>query len=273
MFVDFFGVCFDQIFNQAAKFRYMFGGKAQDAAGDPHDDRRRLQRRAPSTRRAPITSSPGPGLKVVVPSNAYDAKGLLIQAIRDDDPVIFCEHKLLYDLRGRSAGRALHDPVRRGEHRARRRGRDRRRLRRAWCTRARGGRGAGQGRDRVRVVDPRTTSPLDEDTILESVEKTGRLVVVDERTPRCSIASDIAALVADKAFGALKAPIRRVTAPHTPVPFAPTLEDLYIPSPAQIAAAMREVTSTGDEAGRKKGEKKKKKKKKEGEGRTEKMGR
>jgi len=91
------------------------------------------------------------------------------------------------------------------------------------------------------LIDPRTTSPLDEDTILESVERTGRLVVVDEATPRCSIATDIAALVADKAFAALKAPVRRVTAPHTPVPFAPVLEKLYIPSPERIAAKIREV--------------------------------
>ena len=90
----------------------------------------------------------------------------------------------------------------------------------------------------IELIDPRTTSPLDEDTILESVERTGRLVIVDEATPRCSIATDIAALVADKAFGALKAPIRRVTAPHTPVPFAPDLEKLYIPSPEKIAAAV-----------------------------------
>jgi pyruvate dehydrogenase E1 component beta subunit len=82
---------------------------------------------------------------------------------------------------------------------------------------------------------------LDEDTILESVERTGRLVIVDEATPRCSFATDVAALVADKAFDALKAPIRRVTAPHTPVPFAPNLEKLYIPSPDKIAAAIRDV--------------------------------
>jgi pyruvate dehydrogenase E1 component beta subunit len=91
------------------------------------------------------------------------------------------------------------------------------------------------------LIDPRTTSPLDEDTILESVERTGRLVIVDEATPRCSFATDVAALVADKAFDALKAPIRRVTAPHTPVPFAPNLEKLYIPSPDKIAAAIRDV--------------------------------
>jgi pyruvate dehydrogenase E1 component beta subunit len=91
------------------------------------------------------------------------------------------------------------------------------------------------------IIDPRTTSPLDEDTILDSVERTGRLVVVDEATPRCSMATDVAALVADKAFTALKAPVRRVTAPHTPVPFAPSLEKLYIPDPERIAAAVREV--------------------------------
>jgi pyruvate dehydrogenase E1 component beta subunit len=93
----------------------------------------------------------------------------------------------------------------------------------------------------IELIDPRTTSPLDADTILESVERTGRLVIVDEATPRCSIATDIAALVADRAFAALKAPIRRVTAPHTPVPFAPSLEKLYIPSPEKIEAAIREV--------------------------------
>src|SRR5258708_20595891 len=91
------------------------------------------------------------------------------------------------------------------------------------------------------LIDPRTPSALEEDTILESVERTGRLVVVDEATPRCGMATDIAALVADKAFAALKAPIRRVTAPHTPVPFAPGLEKLYIPSADRIAAAIRDV--------------------------------
>jgi acetoin:2,6-dichlorophenolindophenol oxidoreductase subunit beta len=91
------------------------------------------------------------------------------------------------------------------------------------------------------LIDPRTTSPLDEDTILESIERTGRLVVVDEATPRCNMAADIAALAVEKAFGALKAPVKRVTAPHTPVPFAPSLEKLYIPSPERIAGAVREA--------------------------------
>ena len=91
------------------------------------------------------------------------------------------------------------------------------------------------------VIDPRTTSPLDEDAILESVEKTGRLVVVDESPPRCSMASDIAGLVADKGFAFLKAPIKAVTCPHTPVPFAPNLEDEFLPNPRRIEAAARAV--------------------------------
>jgi pyruvate dehydrogenase E1 component beta subunit len=92
------------------------------------------------------------------------------------------------------------------------------------------------------VIDLRTTSPLDEDTILESVENTGRLVVVDESTPRCSIATDISALVAQKAFGSLRAPIELVTAPHTPVPFAAPLEDLYIPDAQKVVNAVKSVT-------------------------------
>ena len=96
----------------------------------------------------------------------------------------------------------------------------------------------------VELIDPRTTSPLDEETILESVENTGRLVVVDEAHPRCGMAADIAARVAQEAFGDLKAPPRMVTAPHTPVPFSPVLEDAYVPTADAIAAAVREVAGS-----------------------------
>ena len=92
------------------------------------------------------------------------------------------------------------------------------------------------------IVDLRTTSPLDEDTVYESVEKTGRLVVVDEDNPRCGMAADIAALVAQNSFDDLRAPVQMVTAPHTPPPFTPSLEDLYVPSAAQIADAVRRTT-------------------------------
>ncbi len=213
MFVDFMGVCFDQIFNQAAKFRYMFGGKAVTplvirtmyGAGF----RAACQH---SQCLYPIFTHI-PGLKVVLPSNAYEAKGLLIQAIRDDDPVIFFEHKAMYDERGGGAGRGLRHPVRRGERHPRGRRRHHRRLRPHGELRQRGGRQAGQGghrparsstRARPRRSTPRPSS--------RRVAETGRLVVVDEAHPRCNMATDIAALVAQEAFDALKAPIRMVTA-------------------------------------------------------------
>jgi acetoin:2,6-dichlorophenolindophenol oxidoreductase subunit beta len=182
-----------------------------------------------------------PGLKVVCPSTPYDAKGLLIQAIRDNDPVIFCEHKLLYGREGDVPEESYAIPF--GEANVVRDGDDVTIVALArmvhYAVEA-AEKLAAEGID-CEIIDPRTTSPLDEDTILESVERTGRLIVVDEATPRCGMATDIAALVADKAFGSLKAPVRRVTAPHTPVPFAPSLEKLYIPDPERIAAAVREV--------------------------------
>src|ERR1700686_3206967 len=242
MFSDFFGVCFDQIFNQAAKFRYMFGGKATTPLVI------RTMIGAGRSAAAQHSQSPYgiftavPGLKCLVPSNAYDAKGLLIQAIRDDDPVIFCEHKLMYDLRAEVPDEPYTIPF--GEANIVRDGDDVTVVALARMVHyASEAADALAGEDGIEceLIDPRTTSPLDEDTILESVERTGRLVVVDEATPRCGMAADIAALVAGKAFGALKAPIGRVTAPHTPVPFAPGLEKLYIPSPERIAAAVREA--------------------------------
>jgi pyruvate dehydrogenase E1 component beta subunit len=182
-----------------------------------------------------------PGLKVVVPSSAYEAKGLLIQSIRDDDPVVFFEHKMLYDTSEEVPDEPYTIPF--GEANLTREGGD--------VTIVALGRMvqfANQAADKLEqdgigctVVDPRTTSPLDEDTIIECVEDTGRLVVVDESTPRCNMATDISALVSQNAFGALKAPIRMVTPPHTPVPFAPEIEDIYIPSPENIEAAVRDV--------------------------------
>ena len=241
MFVDFFGVCFDQIFNQAAKFRYMFGGKAVTpvvirtmyGAGF----------RAASQHSQCLYSifTHIPGLKVALPSNAYEAKGLLIQAIRDDDPVIFFEHKAMYDEEAEVPDDPYAIPF--GEANVTREGDS--------VTIVAMGRMvnfANQVADKLAkekigatVVDIRTTSPLDKETILETAAETGRVVVVDESHPRCSMASDIAALVAQECFSDLKAPVKMVTAPHAPVPFSPALEDLYIPSPAKIEAAVREV--------------------------------
>lgn len=240
MFMDFFGVCFDQIYNQAAKFRYMFGGAA----------------RTPVVIRGMIGAGFGsaaqhsqalypifthiPGLKVVLPSSPYDAKGLLIQAIRDDDPVMFLEHKVLYDTKGEVPDEAYAIPF--GEANVTRAGDD--------VTLVALGRMvlfANEVADKlagdisVDVIDPRTTSPLDMEVIIESVQHTGRLVVVDESNPMCNLASEIISSVSCTAINSLRAAPKKISAPHTPVPAAPNLEQLYIPQPETIEQAVREV--------------------------------
>ena len=183
-----------------------------------------------------------PGLKCVVPSTPYDAKGLLIESIRDDDPVIFFEHKQLYQMKGEVPEESYSIPL--GEANIVREGEDVTIVTLGEMVHFSEEAAQELTQDGItcEVIDLRTTSPLDEDTILESVESTGRVVVVDEASPRCSMATDIAALIAQNAFAALKAPVRMVTAPHTPVPFASNLEDLYKPDAKRIAAAAREVT-------------------------------
>ncbi len=238
MFADFIGVCLDQLMNQMAKFRYMFGGKAKCPVVVRLIYGAGTNAAAQHSQALYPLLTAIPGLKIVTPSNAADAKGLLASAIRDDDPVMFFEHKALYgkkcevpegeylvpfgqanllragdDVSVVAIGRMAHFAEKAVDQLAQ----------------------AGIGCD---LIDPRTLSPLDEDTIIDSVEKTGRLVVVDESPPRCSVAADIGAMVAQKAFSSLRAPIGLVTAPHTPIPFARELERAYVPSPAAIQAAI-----------------------------------
>src|SRR5438034_13761 len=235
MFVDFMGVCFDQIFNQAAKFRYMFGGKAVTPVVIRTMIGAGFRAAAQHSQCLYSLFTHIPGLKVALPSNPYEAKGLLIQAIRDDDPVIFFEHKALYDLSGPVPEESYALPF--GEANVVREGGDVTivALGRMVHTSLEAAQQLAAAGVECEVVDLRTTSPLDEDTVLESVEGTGRLVVVDEAHPRCSVATDVSALAARKAFGSLRAPVEMVTAPHTPVPFSNTLEDLYIPDVQRIA--------------------------------------
>lgn len=239
MYVDFIGTSFDQLLNQAAKLRYMYGGKVSvpivvrtvvgagfRAAGEHSQTLYSIYTHVP-------------GLKVVAPATAFDAKGLLIAAIRDPDPVIFMEHKRLYMTTSDVPTEPYVIPL--GEAHTVCSGED--------VTIVGVQKMVHTALDAVEmladegisceVIDPRTYSPLDTKTIVESVRKTGRLVVVDESNPRCSLATDIAALVAEEAFDSLRAPIRRITAPHSPVPFSPSLEDLYVPSAERVAETCR----------------------------------
>jgi pyruvate/2-oxoglutarate/acetoin dehydrogenase E1 component len=238
MFVDFLGVCFDQIFNQAAKFRYMFGGKAKTPLVVRTLCGGKAQAAAQHSQMLTPIFTHIPGLKVVCPSSPYDAKGLLIQAIRDDDPVIFMEHKALLATKGDVPEESYAIPF--GEANVLREGKDVTIVTYGLMVLMAMGVAQELAKSGVQceVIDLRTLSPLDEDTILESVENTGRLVVVDEAYPRCSIAADVSSLVAEKAFGSLKAPIVKVNAPHSPVPFAKALEDAFVPSPEKIATAV-----------------------------------
>jgi pyruvate dehydrogenase E1 component beta subunit len=242
MFIDFMGVCFDQIFNQAAKFRYMFGGKAVTPVVIRTMWGAGLRAAAQHSQSLLPVFTHIPGLKVAAPSNPYDAKGLLIQSIRDDDPVIFAEHKMLYDTSGDVPEESYTIPF--GEANIVREGGDVTivAIGRMVNTALEAATELASSGIEAEIIDPRTTSPLDLDTILESVENTGRLVVVDESHPRCSLASDIGASVAQEAFGSLRAPIQMVTGPHTPVPFTDSLEDLFIPDAAKIAGAVKTAT-------------------------------
>jgi pyruvate/2-oxoglutarate/acetoin dehydrogenase E1 component len=241
MFVDFMGVCFDQIFNQAAKFRYMFGGKATTPVVIRCMIGGGFRAAAQHSQILYNVFTHIPGLKCAVPSSPYEAKGLLTQAIRDDDPVMFFEHKMLYDIEEDVPEGAYAIPF--GEANVLRDGKDVTVVALGRMVMLANQAAETLAREGIscEVIDPRTTSPLDKDTILESVENTGRLVVVDEAHPRCSMATDIAALVAQEAFDALEAPVQMVTAPHTPVPFSPALEDIYLPNADKIVAAVHKI--------------------------------
>ena len=242
MFVDFIGVALDQLYNQAAKMKYMFGGKAK----------------LPLVMRASCGAGIGaaaqhsqcleawfmhvPGLKVVMPSTPYDAKGLLISSIRDDNPVVFLEHKLLYGMEGEVPEEAYTIPL--GQADIKREGQDVTVVATAQMVNlslSAAEKLSGDGIS-VEVVDPRTLSPLDEESILESVRKTHRLVIVHEEVKFAGSGAEIAAIAAEKAFDYLDAPIIRVAAPFTPVPFSPTLEAEFIPSEVKIIQAVKTVT-------------------------------
>ncbi|KSU86182.1 pyruvate dehydrogenase [Bacillus sp. VT 712] len=234
MFNDFIGSCLDEVLNQGAKMRYMFGGKARVPLTIRTNHGAGASAAAQHSQTLYGMFTAIPGLKVVVPSNPYDAKGLLLSAIEDDDLVVFFEDKTLYSMKGEVPEGYYTIPL--GKAEVKRAGSDLTIVAIGKMVHV-----AMEAADilaskgvEVEVIDPRSLSPLEEEPILESVEKTGRLIIVDEANPRCSVAADIAALVANKGFDYLDAPIKTITAPHTPVPFATNLEQLYIPNAEKV---------------------------------------
>ena len=247
---DFLFCMMDQLVNQAAKMTYMSGGrvKVPMVMRAPVGSTRRGSQHAQSLE-AFFTHVPG--LKVVAPSTAYDAKGLLKSAVRDDNPVLVFEHKLLYGSKGpRSEVGALSPigevpeeeylvPI--GKGIVRREGSDVTIVGKLLTVYRALGAAEQLAKEGIsaEVIDPRTLVPLDKELILESVRKTGRLVIVEEDNLTGGWAGDIAAIVAEEAFFYLDAPIKRVSAPDTPAPFAPVMEASYVPSEERILQAVK----------------------------------
>ncbi len=243
MFGDLTTLAMDQICNQAAKIRYMFGGQASVP----------LVVRTPFGAGVNIASHHSqslevwfmhtPGLCVVVPSTPYDAKGLLKTAIRASDPTFFVEHKLLYPVKGLIPDDDYTVPF--GVADVKREGTDVTIVATLYMVHkalAAGEQLAKQGID-VEVIDLRTLSPLDKNAIVDSVKKTGRIVVVCEDCKTAGVSAEIAAVVAEEALDYLDAPIKRVAEPDTPIPFSPSLEQFVIPNEKSIIKAVKETIS------------------------------
>jgi pyruvate/2-oxoglutarate/acetoin dehydrogenase E1 component len=249
---DFLFLAMDQIVNQAAKMTYMSGGtvKVPMVMRVPVGATRRGAQHAQSLE-AFLTHVPG--LKVVAPSTAYDAKGLLKSAVRDDNPILIFEHKLLYGSKGPRSEQGALSPIGEvpdeeylvpiGQGIIRREGRDVTivgKLLTVYRALAAAEELAREGIE-AEVIDPRTLVPLDKELILESVRKTGRLVIVEEDNLTGGWAADIAAIVAEEAFFWLDVPIKRVSAPDTPPPFAPVMEQFYVPSEERVIESVKSL--------------------------------
>jgi len=237
MFVDFIGVCFDELMNQAAKLRYMTGGKVQIPLVVRACDGAGFSAAAQHSQSLEALFAHIPGLKTVIPSTPADAKGLLTSAIRDDNPVMFLEHKGLYAMEGDVPEGEHLVPL--GKADVKRSGGDVTIV--SWSAMVHQALAAAEllaadGID-AEVLDLRSLVPLDTGAILESVAKTHKLVIAHEAVKTCGFGAEVAAIVAEEGFDLLDAPITRIAAPDTPVPFSPILEAAFLPSANKIAAA------------------------------------
>ena len=241
MYIDFSAIAMDQIVNQVAKVKYMFGGKAKVPLVIRTQGGTGRSSAAQHAQSLEAWFVHVPGLKVVMPSTPYDAKGLLKSAIRDDNPVIFIEHKLLYTMKGEVPEEEYLIPL--GKAEVKREGSDVTIVTYSRMVHTSLGAAEKLATDGIEaeVIDLRSLCPLDEEAILSSVRKTSRLVAVSEAYPRCGMASEIAALVSDKGFPYLDGPIKRVTARYAPIPFAPKLEKYVVPDEERVISAVREL--------------------------------
>lgn len=241
MFMDFIGVAMDQIFNQAAKMKYMFGGAVSMPLTITTAGGAGMSAAAQHSQSLEAWLAHVPGLKVVMPASAYDAKGLIVSAIRDDNPVIVVLNKKMLGMKGEVPEEIYSVPI--GVANVVREGTD--------VTVVATGRMvveatkaaaslAGQG-VQVELIDPRSVQPLDIDTITSSVRRTNRVLIVHEAVEFGGIGAEISAQIQESAFDYLDAPVARLAAPFAPVPYAPVLENAYVPDAARIEASVRRL--------------------------------
>lgn len=241
MFMDFIGVAMDQIFNQAAKMKYMFGGAVSMPLTITTAGGAGMSAAAQHSQSLEAWLAHVPGLKVVMPASAYDAKGLIVSAIRDDNPVIVVLNKKMLGMKGEVPEEMYSVPI--GVANVVREGAD--------VTVVATGRMvveaakaasslADQGVD-VELIDPRSVQPLDIDTITDSVRKTNRVLIVHEAVEFGGIGAEISSQIQESAFDYLDAPVARLAAPFAPVPYAPILENAYVPDAARIEASVRRL--------------------------------
>ena len=241
MFGDLSALAMDQTANQAAKLRYMFGGQTKVPVVIRMPFGAGVNIAAHHSQSLEAWFTHVPGLKTAVPSTPYDAKGLLKTAIRDDSPVMFFEHKLLYSIEGPVPEEEYTVPF--GVADVKREGEDVTVVATLYMVHkalAATKTLSKEGID-VEVIDPRTLVPLDKQAIVNSVKKTGRIVIVTEDCKTAGVSAEIAAMVAEEALDYLDAPVKRVAEPDTPIPFSPPLEQFVIPNEKSIVKAVKEI--------------------------------
>jgi acetoin:2,6-dichlorophenolindophenol oxidoreductase subunit beta len=241
MFMDFLGVCLDQVVNQAAKMRFMFGGELTVPLTITTASGAGLSAAAQHSQSLEAWLAHVPGLKVAMPATPHDAKGLIVAAVRDDNPVVVMLNKLLLGAKGAVPEELYSVPL--GQADVARAGSDvtvvalgRMRVEALAAAEDLAAEGV-----EVEVIDPRTVQPLDTATIVESARRTNRVLVVHEAVTFGGIGAEIAAQVQDEAFDHLDAPVLRIGAPFTPVPFSPVLERAYVPDRGRIADGCRRL--------------------------------